>query len=156
MFKKMKPNQQNKALFFAFFIFISVYVFFLFSPKNTDNSHPEKIYADTLIPKGFVLIPVELANIEAISALIDQFGVIDLYAGSPSEKGTQKIISRVKVLRAPLNPQQYAVLVPESFSSLVMKARGPFWGVVQNRQINTDQKIKTQEQTTQIEYYKGG
>lgn len=156
MLKKMKPNQQNKALFLAFLIFISVYVFFLFSPKRNDVIQKEKIYADTLIPKGFVLVPIELANIEAISALIDQFGVIDLYAGSPSEKGTQKIISRVKVLRAPLNPQQYAVLIPESSSALVMKAAGPFWGVVQNRQINTEQKIKTQEPITHIEYYKGG
>lgn len=150
-------SQQNKLLLFSFFILIGVYSTYLYLTQEKISLEKEKIYADTLIPKGYVLVPIELENIGTISALIDQFGVIDLYTGSPQSQGTKKIASRVKVLRAPLNPNQYAVLVTEVISTQIMSSAGPYWGVIQNRtalpnEINQKQAV----QKPQIEYFKGG
>ena len=157
MTKKMilSQVQKNKALLIAFGIFLLAFIV-MNSTSTKVKAKANPIYADTMIPKGFVLVPIELANVDTISALIDQFGVVDLYAGSPTKQGSRKIASRVKVLRAPLNPQQYAVLVPEYLSNQIMKEVGPFWAVVQNRQTSSDQKPEVYHRPVAIEYYKGG
>ncbi len=132
----MAPNfsTQNKALLIALVIFATLY--FTVKSKNNEtettiSNEKKPLYADTLIPKGQVLIPIELANVAAVAGLIDQFGIVDLYSGS--ETGSVLIATRVKILRAPLNPNQYAVMIAETESPEIMKAKGPFFAVVQNR-----------------------
>ncbi len=123
---------QNKVLAACFVLFLIVY-FTLNSKIEKPAIAHEAVYADTLIPKGFVLVPIELANLNAVSSLINQFGVIDLYGGD-SETNSVQIASRIKILRAPLNPNQYAVLVTEDLSKQIMRFKGPYWAVVQNRE----------------------
>ncbi len=154
--KITKISQQNKLLALSFLILILVY--FIFAPKK-DSSIPiknDRIYADTLIPKGFVLIPIELANAETVSALMDQYGVVDLYSGTAATKGNKKIASKVKILRAPLNPNQYAVLVPDELSNLIMSSAGPFWAVVQNHETKQDANTEHKSKPVRIEYNQGG
>jgi hypothetical protein len=156
MWKKMKISNQNKLLAGSFFVFIAFSMLYSWMKPKEKIQTPEKIYADTFIPKGFVLVPVELANFDSVSALIDQFGVIDLYAGVPQAAGSIKIASRIKILRAPLNSQLFAVLVAEKESSLIMKNPGPFWAVVQNRQSVQEKTNEAAKSSVQIEYNKGG
>ncbi len=153
MFPKMKISQQNKLLAISFGVFIFFSIIYSLS-QRTSVVENEKLYADTLIPKGFVLVPIEISNIDAVAALINQFGIIDLYAGSPQSQGSVKIASRIKVLRAPLNPHQYAVMVTEQVSANIMKNAGPFWAVVQNNK-SEQNEIKKENKTVKIEYYKG-
>lgn len=152
---KMNLNKTNKSLLFAFAIFIGAFIVLKLSSTEQKIITREKIFADTMIPKGLVLVPIELANVETISALIDQFGVVDLYAGTPTARGSTKIATKVKIMKAPLNPQQYAVLVPENLSSEIMRSVGPFWAVVQNREVHFEQKAEVPKPVS-IEYYKGG
>ncbi len=152
--KKFRLSQNNKVLLLSFLILIAAY--FLFSPKNSKNLTSEKVYADTMIPKGQVLIPIELANAESVSALMDQFGIVDLYSASANSVGTTKLASKVKILRAPLNPNQYAVLVPESLSKHIMSLTGPFWAVVQNRDTKQTEPAETKAKTVRIEYQQTG
>ncbi len=158
MIHKLKSllNSKNKPLMIAFSLFVIAFIAINFGAAEKNAPAKEKIYADTMIPKGYVLVPVELVNVDTISALIDQFGVIDLYAGSPTARGSRKIAAKVKILRAPLNPQQYAVLVPENLSNEIMRAVGPFYAVVQNRQMQFEEKPSTPAKAVLIEYYKGG
>lgn len=153
--KFLALTQKNRPLLIAFVIFFSAFIMLGKNQNENSKAPAEKIYADTLIPKGFVLIPIELSNAETISSLIDQFGVIDLYAGAPNDRGSKKIASRIKILRAPLNPQQYAVLVPEHLSNSIMQVAGTFWAVVQNRQTKSDQAVAPVTKSVAIEYYKG-
>ena len=134
MLKNNELTLQNKILIAALLLFIAVY--FLverWRPQPTAAEKQEPVYADTVIPRGHVLVPLEIANIQAVSGLIDKYGVIDLYAGSTNQQNSFLVASRIKVMRAPLNPNQYAVLVTELMSREIMKYRGPFWAVVQNR-----------------------
>jgi len=150
-----KISQQNKILLCSFLFLIVAYL--LFGIKTEKLQTPaEKIYADTLIPKGMVLIPIELANVDSVAALMDQFGVVDLFTGSMTARGNKKIASRVKILRAPLNPNQYAVLVPENLSSVIMSSPGPFWAVVQNRQAQQEAYKEKTIHTVRIEYHQEG
>lgn len=83
----------------------------------------------TFIPDGFQLIPIEVANYEALDSVLGQFGVIDLYTTSENDASSRPLARAVKVLRAPLNPNQFAVLVPEGMVSAVVKS-GPLYKVV--------------------------
>lgn len=132
MFSKIEISSQNKILAGTFVVFLILY--FTLNQKNTKPSTKEVVYADTLIPKGYVLVPIELANLTAVAGLINQYGVIDLYGGDHQENSVQ-IASRVKILRAPLNPNQYAVLVTEDLSKQIMRFKGPFWASIQNRSV---------------------
>lgn len=104
--------------------------------KDTQASTQEEPFqgVDTYIPSGHVLIPIEIANAESLGSLIGSSAVVDLYTmRSEDMRRGKKIASRIKLVRAPLNPQLFAVLVRENESSFIMNQNGPFWVTLQNR-----------------------
>ncbi|MES3036894.1 MAG: hypothetical protein V4736_03225 [Bdellovibrionota bacterium] len=91
---------------------------------------------DTVIPAGFVLVPVEISNIDSIGPLIGTQAVVDLYKFN--EKGVAtKVAKRVKVLRAPYNPNVYAVLVREEETDLLMRHQGAYYAAIQNENVKS-------------------
>jgi hypothetical protein len=107
-----------------------------------DQSHPTRpdeaekeapASADTYIPAGFVLVPVEVANYESLDSILGQFGIVDLYLqpASPGRRSV-KIAEKIKLLRAPLNPNHFAVLAREEDSARLVSYAGPFTVVVLN------------------------
>lgn len=101
-------------------------------PSSADMRVPPSV--DTYIPKGYTLVPIDIANAESLSSLIgDQGGVVDLYlATTEKQKGGLKVGERLKLLRAPLNPELYAVLVKATEGHRLLSHPGPFIAVVQN------------------------
>lgn len=137
MIKRTTELIKNNLLVAAFFVLGAISVGL--SLKEKPNGVPvvtEKnaTSADTFIPRGYVLVPLELTNSESLTSLVgDIGGVVDLYlANTEQQKGGIKVGSKLKLLRAPLNPQQYAVLVKENDSSRLLSYAGPFIAVVQN------------------------
>lgn len=121
----------------AGFILVGL-VAFISSPKTEKEDAlqvvPSPASVDTYIPRGFVLVPLEISNAESLASLVgDMGGVVDLYlASNDRQKGGLKVGSKLKLLRAPLNPEQYAVLVKDTESSRLLSFTGPFLAVVQN------------------------
>nr|BFD60794.1 hypothetical protein CKG001_29010 [Bdellovibrio sp. CKG001]BFD64207.1 hypothetical protein BdHM001_28880 [Bdellovibrio sp. HM001] len=113
-------------------------VAFISSPKSEKEDAlqtvPSPASVDTYIPRGFVLVPLEISNAESLASLVgDMGGVVDLYlASNDRQKGGLKVGSKLKLLRAPLNPDQYAVLVKDTESPRLLSFNGPFIAVVQN------------------------
>jgi hypothetical protein len=104
------------------------------APTETSPLRAESFEAaDTYIPSGFVLVPIEVANYEALDSILGKFGVVDLFVTS-SEPGKRplKVAEKIKILRAPLNPSRFAVLAPESESPRLVSHPGPFLVIVQN------------------------
>ncbi|XGC80344.1 hypothetical protein ACES2L_13510 [Bdellovibrio bacteriovorus] len=101
-------------------------------PTYQNQSTPRSV--DTYIPKGLALITIEIANAEGLSSLIgDQGGVVDLYlATTDKQKGGLKVAEKVKLMRAPLNPELFAVLIKASEGPKLLSYQGPFIAVVQN------------------------
>ncbi len=129
--------EKNKWLLIAFFIFgfFAVLVQFRKAPPESLNpSHVDSV--DTMIPKGYILVPLDLENIEQISSLIGNSGVVDLYTGGKETKTRRMVASRIKVIQAPFNPQVYAALIPENEGSAIQNYLGAFRAVVQNPQQN--------------------
>lgn len=134
MKKYLKIIKENQMILgFAVLGLLSL-LFSLREPAQEANTEGVYESVDTFIPKGFVLIPIELQNADSLSSIVGQMGgVVDLYTvRSEGHKGGLKIGTRLKILKAPLNPQQYAVLVPELESSKVLAFAGPFMAVIQN------------------------
>ena len=88
---------------------------------------------DTLIPEGFSLVNIEIVNADKLDAILGQFGIVDLYlANEDGKRTTKKIASKVKILRAPKNPQEFAVLVLEAQVSELFAYNSPFFASIQN------------------------
>lgn len=102
------------------------------TPKET---MPQQIVQslDTYIPKGFVLVPIEVQNQAALNAIFNDHGIVDLYVPDPKNpKSGIRVAQKVKMLRAPLNPDQFAVLVPDEMAPDLVKYEGAYTVMVQN------------------------
>src|ERR1035437_10610139 len=100
---------EKKILWSAFglsLIPIALGLVFSFSsaPPQEGSKNP-RAQVDTYIPKGFVLVPIEVQNYEALDSILGQFGVVDLFQSlSPENPGQHLIARNVRILRAPQNP----------------------------------------------------
>lgn len=100
------------------------------SPTTTVPQDP--LGLDTYIPRGYVLVPIEVQNYESLDSVIGQYGVVDLYRSHDLiQKKGRPLAKAVKLLRAPKNPSQFGVLVPEEDAPLLVKQGEPFYVVVQ-------------------------
>jgi hypothetical protein len=126
----------DKALLLSFVALgVMILLVNLLSPGTPEVHHEargENYDVDTMIPAGHLLIPLELSNAESLSSLSGNFSLIDLYASGDKGKKGFKIASGVKLLRAPLNPQQFAVLVREEDSAKIVTHEGPFFAALKN------------------------
>lgn len=146
LFNKLKqrlaqvtPNQWTFFLAMCF-ILTGVTVKSMESPPTpATESHDEPGPADTLIPKNHVLVPIEVVNQESLNGLIGSFASVDLFAVQKASDETgsirkgRKIASHVKLIRAPLNPQKFAVLVHERQSEAIVSYQGEFFVILQQR-----------------------
>lgn len=129
----------DKSLLLAFVSLGAVVILLkIFSPgdslPSSEESKNEAVDIDTMIPAGHLLIPLELVNAQSLSSLSGAFSLVDLYAVNESGKKSVKLASTVKLVQAPLNPEQFAVLVREEDSSRIMSHSGPFFAALKNPQ----------------------
>ena len=62
--------------------------------------------------------------------------------------------SRLKLIRAPLNPQQFAVLVPETETQKILQSEGPFFATVLNPKNEQKSELHERKQKRKtIEYF---
>lgn len=123
------------------------------STTSTNSEQTALPAIDTLIPKGYVLVPIELANAEPLSSLIGSTAVVDLYLSSNEKTKTgHKIGSHLKLVRAPLNPQLFAILVRDSESGKILAQPGPYFAVIQNHQQNNSEIRSKDSSKLEISY----
>ncbi|MGE4130806.1 MAG: hypothetical protein AB7F86_04165 [Bdellovibrionales bacterium] len=108
---------------------------------------------DTHIPRGFVLVPIEVQNFEALDSILGRFGVVDLFQTASDGHGPHKPIAKnVKLLRAPQNPTRFAVLVPESQAPSILAGSGLFYVVVKRPEEGGTEFVKKDKQKRSIVY----
>lgn len=158
MQQKILSLVKNNYLVIAF-ILLGI-ISFLVTKSTKEPEQKEKFVqepksVDTFIPRGFVLVPIEITNAESLNSLVgDMGGVVDLYlaSGEKQKGGGLKVGSKLKLVRAPLNPQQYAVLVPDNESSRLLSFPGPFVAVIQNPDAKGTQLRSAGPSRIQIQY----
>ena len=94
-------------------------------PPENRSGAPSGV--DTFIPKGFVLVPIEVTNYEALDSILGKFGVVDLYQPAAPAGDRAKLVARnVRLLRAPQNPSLFAILIRESDSERILRFGATF------------------------------
>lgn len=135
---------KNRTLALALIGLIGISIFHQCSSsedKQALNPEPEPLLeADTLIPDGFSLVPLELSNFESLNSVMGAFAIVDLYSPkSALEPKGKKLVSGARLIRAPLNPEKLAALVPEEMTLALMDSQGPLFAAIQRR----DREVKT-------------
>ena len=106
---------------------------------------------DTYIPPGLTIVPIEIANHSSLDSLIEDRGVVDLYTtdiGQGQNPG-KKIASRVKIVRAPLDRQQFAIVIPDEEVSSILSHNGPYYVTIHNSKIQKPTSINKKQKPTQ-------
>ena len=137
--KWFKENKKNISIWSVLVLF-SLF-FTILQKRNTDP--PQSIQnLDTYIPKGFVLVPVELSNGSQLEGLLKHKGVVDLYVGDHSQQRAKPAAKSVKIIRSPQNPEYFAVLIPENQASLLIERFQAFHAVIQNPKVKRKTRIR--------------
>ena len=124
------PTQRYTLLFI---ICLGLYIV-LAPVKPPSKGHSQDPWSvDTSIPKGHVLIPITVHNLESVDHLLGQFGIVNLYSVE-IEGGLRKepVAKSVKILRSPLKSNVFAVLAPEKQAHHILKNPQGFIVVIQN------------------------
>ena len=77
--------------------------------------------------------------------------MVDLYLPQ-GKNNSLKVGSKLKILRAPYNPDLYAVLVREQESNKILSHPGPFVAVVQNPNAEGTNLTEISSRKISIEY----
>lgn len=89
-----------------------------------DTGHPTPSFLETL-PEGFVVAPIEPVNSESLDSLLDDHGYADLYRSRADGEKEKRIARGLPLIRAPRNPRQFAVIVPEQRTELLSELSRP-------------------------------
>ena len=120
---------------FVILIFLLV---FSFASKFFPLLHKEtskKLSLDQLVPKGFVLMPIEISNGQDIKNIIGAYGVVDLYAYSKATGLPETLVaSALKVLPPSTEEGTFTALVPEKSAIYLFDYTEGFYAVIQNPQ----------------------
>lgn len=122
-------DQKNRLILFLFIGFMVVGFSQLKSQSTTAAADPFQI--DTIIPAGYVLIPVKLLNADAISAVIGSHGVADIYSTIRGER-SKLLFARAKIIKSPVEEATFSALVKETKAHLLSNSENPFFAAVQN------------------------
>lgn len=126
IFKKYKS--QIATIFAVFLLSLAVSFIPFFSEKKEKQ---QTLYE--MIPKGFVLLPLEISNGEDLVKLVDSHGIVDLYSFSPKTgQPSEQVAKALKILISFSEDFRFAALVPEGQVSRFFEHESPFYAVLQN------------------------
>ncbi len=152
----MNPNG------FQFFSLMSIAILTLILFNLFFSSEPKAIQApelateaSTFIPENHSLIPIKLINQKSLSSLIENFGWIDLYSVKKSETGYKKgpkIVKKIRILRAPLDPSQFGIIVPNDFVDYILDWGPNYFGTINKNKFYTSELVIQQQRPKRVTY----
>ena len=143
-------DQKNKVILF-FFVGLLLVGFTYLKPTSASGGK-DSFQIDTIIPNGYVLIPVKLLNAQAISAVIGSHGVADIYTTVQGEK-SKLLFSRAKIIKSiEGDDATFSILVKESKARLLSNHDSPFFAAVQNPKAKAFDEEKKHGPHVQIIY----
>lgn len=154
-FNIQKILKNEKAILCAIFVALGLITFFVSQEEEkVEVQAVQSPDIDELIPAGFVLLPVELVNREALASIIGATAVVDILTVNSTTMSPQtKIASRIKMIRSPKNPDFFALLVEESASADILDKPGPYFALVQNKKQTNSNYYKSKKQSkVEIQY----
>lgn len=153
---RWRPFFKEKAPWILFG-FVGILLFIFRGPTDPPVPDPVAPMAsvDTFIPQGHLLVPVDLRNADQLEGLLGPNSVVDLYQIDPQGHPNRLVGRRLRLLRAPLNPRVYAILIREKEAERLLSFPGPFNATLRNPQQEAHE-IQPRNQGPEIEYQKEG
>ena len=131
-------------IFLTVFSLADRFIPFFSKPK------PQPASLDSLVPKGFVLMPIEISNGTDIKNIIGSYGVVDLYAYSKDTGLPENLAgSSLKILPPSTEEGAFTALVPEKSAIHLFSYTESFYAVIQNPQ-KTGSKIYKKQKTKSL------
>lgn len=154
--EKLRKNEQATFTVLTGIVALALLISFFAKSEAPARELPES--PDTYIPKGLVLVPIELANGDALSSMVADFAIVDLFeTGRNGAQLKKRVGHRLRLIRAPLNPERMAVLVPEGQEHLLLQNENPLFAVVQNRGETQEGRVPSAvTKKSRIQYLPGG
>lgn len=153
LFKKIYSSPFDRMLL-GLLILVLVLIVFQKKPAPTQSIDTELPSADTYIPPGYVLVPLRLENHQSVDSVVTQFAIVNIYKGAPGPNQKSQLLGRnLRLLRAPLNPQQFAVLVPENQVDPFMNEDQKLHAVLQNRASAETSEMPTDKKIRKVTFY---
>lgn len=87
---------------------------------------------DTFIPQGYVLVPLEISNATTISQLIGEYTYVDIHATNSENRKAKLLAKNLRMIKAPNNPELFAVLINEKANNLIHKLSEPVFITIKN------------------------
>jgi sRNA-binding regulator protein Hfq len=98
------------------------------------NAIGATVRIDEAIPANSVLIPIKVQNEASLEGVFEESGYVDLYSAPEDEKlKSERVVSGVKMIRSARQHDQFAVIVPTSDASKIVRAHGIFFVTIQSR-----------------------
>jgi hypothetical protein len=146
--KKFFADKQNRLIILA--LLLLFFFAFALPQKNevkvSDNGPME---ADTIIPPDVTAIPIEIANHKSLVASVGAYAYVNVFSLQADGTAGKKVGHRLRLLRAPFDPNEFLVLVPESEEAAFMQHSGPFFVSVLSRENQGQSKVKLEIQKKQ-------
>lgn len=152
-----KLLQKKEILLWAVFLLVGFFAAvnaFSSGPKQVEQTPESPDSLETFIPSGHLLIPIEVANADRLEGVLGQNGIVDLYQPGQNPGERAKLVGkRLRMLRAPMNPQTFAVLLRDAEVDRFLATQGPYIASIRPLQ-ESAHEIARKSSSLQIDYHK--
>ena len=142
-----KKNDTNNIRAIALFAMVLGLIAFLLQFTRAGEKSPQVSERfeniDVFIPEDQTLVPIKVANSEALDQIIGPYGVVDLYS-VPLNDGERavRIAYKVKLIRSSGQSEHFSVLMPADQAHRITGVQGGFYVSVRNPNSTRTQFIK--------------
>lgn len=152
---RLQALLKNEKALWTLFAVLALGIAWISSPRTVEEQPaPDLETAETFIPHGHLLIPLELKNADRLEGLLGSHGIVDLYQAATETQPSARLVGRrLRLIRAPLNPQSFAVLVRDAEADRLASFPGPFVASVRSRDSESHEVVSSKRQPL-IEYHK--
>ena len=136
---------------FCFVLFFSLISLTISSSSLINKKTPIAVSLDQMVPKGFVLVPLEISNGEDLFPFIGAYAVVDLYLDSKNMGLPERqIAEQVKIFPPQSEEGLWTALIPEKEVIHLFEYASAFYAVIQNPKKNNSKIYKKQKKASLI------
>ena len=136
---------------FCFILIFSILSISLSTSSLRKSSVEAPVSLDQMVPKGFVLVPLEISNGEDLFAFIGDYAVVDLYLDS---KGMglpeQQVAEQIRIFPPQEEEGLWTALIPEKEVIHLFEYVSAIYAVIQNPEKKQSKIYRKQKRSSLI------
>ncbi len=111
--------------------------------NHGQNKEQSQEYLSGYIPEGYVLIPLEIENIDSISNLVERAARADLYSSSQTLNGKRQLaLKNIKIIRNAPDLSYFSALIEEGQNKHIEMLSQPVFAVLKSKKVRLNKNQK--------------